>query len=383
MDTMDTREIEKFMRRALELASRGRGRTSPNPMVGAVIVRSGEIVAEGWHHAAGRPHAEIEALEAAGVDVTGATMFVNLEPCSHQGRTPPCAPAVAASGISRVVIGMKDPNPLVSGRGIGVLEAAGVEVVSGILEKECAKLNEAFIKHITTGLPFVILKTAMTLDGKTASRTGDSKWISSDASREMVHRLRGEADAVMVGSGTMLHDDASLTSRIPQKIKDPLRVVLDSRLRVTAESSFCRLAGDGNSVIITTDGAPSDREKKLAGCGCRIIRVDQDAKGRPDPAGAMRELGKMGVTSVMVEGGGELNFSLLEAGLVDKVLVFIAPALLGGRDAKTFMDGEGFEEISGAIPLKEVSVSMIDRDILVEAYIDRAPSPPAKEEDSD
>ncbi len=359
----------KYMRMAVRLAEQGRGRTSPNPMVGAVIVRDGVIVGEGWHRRAGTPHAERHALESAGEKAKGADIYVNLEPCSHQGRTPPCAPALVRAGIARVFIGMRDPNPLVAGRGIKILEDAGLHVESGILEKECLRLNEAFVKHITTGLPFVILKGAMTLDGKTATKTGESKWITCGESRALVHKLRGEVDAVIVGSGTMLCDDPSLTSRIESKIKDPYRVVLDSKLKTEIDSNFCKLAADGKSIIVTTRELSDEKAVALADAGCRVIRVRAGGNGSCDLEDTLRKLGGMDVASVMVEGGGELHFSLLEAGLADKVMVFIAPKLLGGRGSKTLVEGDGFPAISSSATLKDIRISNIGTDLLVEAYL--------------
>jgi len=361
------------MKRALELAGFGRGRTSPNPMVGCVIVKGGAVIGEGWHHGAGLPHAEVEALRAAGEDARGATLYVNLEPCSHQGRTPPCAPAVVRAGVAAVVAGMTDPNPQVAGRGFDLLRSNGVNVVSGVLESECLKLNRGFVKVMTKGLPFATLKSAMTLDGKTASQTGDSKWISSGESRARVHRMRGETDAVIVGATTMLKDDPALTSRVPdpEKIKDPFRVVIDDQLLTPPGSNFARLAGDGKTVIITTETAPADREAELARLGCRVIRVASDAAGRPEPEAALRKLVELGALNVIIEGGGTLNFSFLSAGLIDDVMIFIAPRLLGGREAVTFLEGAGFESVAESVSLKNIRVSLSGPDIVVEAEIDR------------
>ncbi|HOY64624.1 MAG: Riboflavin biosynthesis protein RibD [bacterium ADurb.Bin236] len=364
-------EHEKHMKRALELAEHGRGRTSPNPMVGAVITLGGETIAEGWHRKAGEPHAEINALRAAGGKAAGATMYVNLEPCSHHGRTPPCAPAVAAAGIARVVVGMTDPNPKVSGAGIGFLKNSGVETIVGVLEKDCLRLNEAFVKVMSTGLPFVILKAAVTLDGKTASRAGDSKWISCEASREMVHRMRGEADAVAVGAGTLRADDPALNCRLPEseKIKDPLRVALDPELILSVDSKLARQAVDGKTVVFTLEGAPADRAEALRRAGCRVIELPPDGAGMPDLRKAMLELAGMGVLSVLLEGGGTLNASMIEAGLVDRVAVFIAPKLLGGADAKTFFDGAGFPRVEAGVKLSNMSATVVGDDILIQADV--------------
>lgn len=358
------------MKRALELAGLGRGRTSPNPMVGAVIVRDGEVVAEGWHKKAGTPHAERHALEAAGEKAKGADIYVNLEPCSHHGRTPPCAPALVEAGVARVFIGMRDPNPLVAGRGISILLDAGIQVESGILEQDCLRLNEVFIKHITTGMPFVILKGAMTLDGKIATAGGDSKWITCEESRAFVHRLRGEVDAVLVGSGTMAGDDPSLTSRIGNRIKTPFRLVLDSRLATAPESNFCKLASDGKTIIVTTESAGCKKASALCDAGCRIVEVSEAAGGGCDLSETLRSLAGMGITSVMVEGGGEVHFSFLKEKLADKILFFIAPKILGGRNSRTIVGGGGFPSIAESAKLKDVSVTRTGADILVEAYPD-------------
>lgn len=360
---------EKFMKRAIELAETGLGRTSPNPMVGAVLLKNGEIIAEGRHLKAGAQHAEVQALDAAGERAKGSTLYVNLEPCSHFGRTPPCAPVVVAAGVSRVVSGMEDPNPLVAGKGFKILREAGIAVESGVLDAECRRLNEVFIKYITTGLPFIIVKGAMTLDGKIASPTGDSQWISCKESRDIVHKLRGEIDAVLVGVGTMLKDDPRLTSRVENKIKDPYRIVIDSFLKTPVHSRFCDLAADGKTIIITTIAAPEEREKELSARGCIIMRTQADSSGRPDLELALRELCKLGIISIMVEGGGETNFSFLRSKLVDKVMIFISPRLLGGAKSKTMFSGEGFPRIAEAHSLKEFSVSQAGADILVEGYL--------------
>ena len=364
-------EHEIYMRRALELAERGRGRTSPNPMVGAVLVKGGSVVGEGWHRGAGLPHAEVEALNAAGAAARGATLYINLEPCAHFGRTPPCAPAVAEAGIDTVVAGMADPNPLVAGRGFEMLREGGVDVIEGVLENECRELNKGFVKVMAAGLPYVLLKSAMTLDGKTASFTGDSKWISSVESRALAHRLRGEYDAVVVGGNTLLKDNPSLTSRAPEgeKIKDPLRVGLDEELALPADSNFAQLAADGKTVIITTESAPMAREVELARLGCKVIRVPVDAGGRPDPAAALKKLAELGALYVMLEGGGTVNFSFLSAGLVDRVMIFIAPKLLGGRDAATFLEGDGFPAVSDSIRLSPLQVKFYGGDIVAEADV--------------
>lgn len=356
------------MRRALEIAAQGRGRVSPNPMVGAVVVKNGEIISEGWHRRAGGPHAEIDALNSLGGAAPGATMYVNLEPCSHSGKTPPCAPAVVKSGVSTVVVGMTDPNPLVAGRGVAILREAGLEVVSGVLENECLRLNEVFIKYITTGLPFVVLKGAITLDGKIASSTGDSKWISSEESRRKVHEMRSEYDAAIVGVSTLIADDASLTCRIPGKIKDPHRVVLDSALRAPAGSNFFKLAADGKSVAVGTSRAPAERIKAMEAAGVKVLIVESDKAGRPAPEAALRALAAIGITSALLEGGGDVNFSFINAGLVDRVVAFVAPRILGGKSSASFVGGEGFATVEESVKLKDIFVEKIGDDLMISGY---------------
>ncbi len=360
------------MHRAIELAESGRGKTSPNPMVGAVIVKNNRIVGEGFHKAAGQPHAEPEALREAGENAAGSTLYVNLEPCSHHGRTPPCAPAIADAGITRVVAGMKDPNPEVSGRGFEILEQRDVEVITGVLEEECLRLNEAFVKVMKTGLPFITLKAAASLDGKIATASGHSKWISSEESRETVHVMRGESDAVLVGLGTLLTDNPKLTSRLPEdrKIKDPLRVAFDPRLEIPVDSNFVNMAGDGKTVLITLENANTEKAEQLQEKGCSIIRVPEDKKGHPDAAEAMKKLAGRGVNSVLLEGGGELSFSMLQSGLIDRIVVFYAPVLIGGRNAKTFLEGEGFPSIPDSLRVNNIAILKNDSgDIVLTADI--------------
>ena len=339
---------EDFMREALELARNAEGRTSPNPMVGAVIVRGGRIVAAGWHRKAGTPHAEVHALRMAGELAKGATLYVTLEPCSHYGRTGPCAKAVAEAGVKRCVIAMKDPNPLVSGRGIKILEDAGVEVVCGVLEEEARRLNEAFLKWVPEKMPFVALKTAMTLDGKIATRTGASQWITNEASRRRVHEYRDIYDSILVGIGTVLHDDPSLTTRLPDGTgKNSVRIIVDSQARTPLSAKVVR-DGQAKTIVAVTQQAPETRVKAL-----------------------LQKLGEREICSVFVEGGGSVNFSLLEAGLVDKVYAFIAPKLVGGREALTPVEGEGFASLRECVALTDVHVEELAGDILLTAYTKR------------
>lgn len=357
---------EAFMDRAIELAQRGEGFTSPNPMVGAVIVREGKIVGEGFHRRAGEQHAEIVALQQAGEASRGSTLYVNLEPCAHHGRTPPCTEAIINSGVAKVVAAMVDPNPLVSGRGIARLREAGIEVVTGVREEKARKLNEVFIKFITTGLPFTVLKIAMTLDGKIASRTGDSRWITGKQSRELVHRWRHKYDAVMVGINTVLTDNPRLNVRLPGNTwKNPRPVVVDSRLRFPSDCNLAR--SQPPAIIATVRGQDANKIKLLRELGLTVMEVAED-RGRVDVAELFALLGKEGITSVLIEGGGELAASLLEAGLVDKLHVFIAPKIIGGRSAPTPVGGRGIALMQDAIQIDNTEITVLDGDILVTGY---------------
>lgn len=357
---------EAFMDRAIELAQRGEGFTSPNPMVGAVIVREGKIVGEGFHRRVGEQHAEIVALQQAGEASRGSTLYVNLEPCAHYGRTPPCTEAIINSGVAKVVAAMVDPNPLVSGRGIARLREAGIEVVTGVREEKARKLNEVFIKFITTGLPFTVLKIAMTLDGKIASRTGDSRWITGKQSRELVHRWRHKYDAVMVGINTVLTDNPRLSVRLPGNTwKNPRPVVVDSRLRFPSDCNLAR--SQPPAIIATVRGQDANKVKLLRELGLTVMEVAED-RGRVDVAELFALLGKEGITSVLVEGGGELAASLLEAGLVDKLHVFIAPKIIGGRSAPTPVGGRGIALMQDAIQIDNTEITVLDGDILVTGY---------------
>ncbi|NLW25443.1 MAG: bifunctional diaminohydroxyphosphoribosylaminopyrimidine deaminase/5-amino-6-(5-phosphoribosylamino)uracil reductase RibD [Clostridia bacterium] len=359
---------ENYMRLALELAEKARGRTSPNPMVGAVIVKDGQIVGKGYHLKAGTFHAEIHALREAGEKAKGATMYVNLEPCSHFGRTPPCTDAIINAGISRVFVAMEDPNPLVGGRGIKKLAEAGIEVKVGLLEEEAKKLNEIFIKYITTKTPFVLLKMAMTLDGKIASRTGHSKWITGEAAREKVHYLRNYYDAVLVGVNTVFKDNPSLTCRILAG-RDPIRIILDSRARTPVEAQVIIQDSAAPTYIVVTDRAPYDRVESLRATKARVIQVPADEQGRVSLKDLMVKLGEMEITGVLVEGGAEVAASFLEAGLVDKMLTFISPKIVGGRTAPGPVGGLGRERVDQAIKLSHLTFGSVGGDFFIEGYV--------------
>jgi len=365
---MERSDVE-FMRRALELARRGLGRTSPNPMVGAVLVKDGRVIGEGWHREAGAPHAEVEAIAAASEPVEGATLYVNLEPCSHFGRTPPCTDAILSSRIKRVVCAMEDPNPLVSGRGIETLRRNGVEVEVGLLRGEAEKLNEVFVKYITTGYPFVTLKLAQTLDGRIAAPDGSSKWISSEASRMLVQRMRSESDAVLVGINTVIVDNPRLNVRTGGR--SPVKIVLDSRLRIPTSS---RVFSDGNLVVVTTDQASPERIEIVKGRGADVWIVPS-SDGRTDIRSVLREAAKRELSSVLIEGGSEVAASALRAKAVDRIVFFIAPKIMG--DGVGSVGDMGIRDVSGCIGLRDVEVEVIGDDLLYKARPAYAGSEPS------
>ena len=363
---------EDFMRVALNLARNATGRTSPNPLVGAVIVREGRIVGAGWHRKAGTPHAEIHALNMAGDLASDATLYVTLEPCSHHGRTGPCAEAVVKAGIKRCVIAMEDPNPKVAGKGIAILEQVGIEVRCGVLEEEARELNEVFLKWITSKRPFVVLKTAMSLDGKIATATGKSQWITGEAARRRGHEFRDIYDSILVGIGTVLADDPSLTTRLPDGAgKNPVRIVVDSQARTPLTAKVIT-DGQARTIIAVSGQAPVHRIVALREAGAEVIEAFDKSKSdlsKVDLSILMEKLGAMEISSVYVEGGGTVNFSLLKAGLVDKVYAFIAPKLIGGREALTPVEGEGFAELTEAVELERTTVETIGQDILLTGYV--------------
>lgn len=364
------------MRRALELAGRARGRTSPNPLVGAVVVQEGLLVGEGYHRRAGAPHAEVQALAAAGDRARGATVYVTLEPCAHHGRTPPCTEALIAAGVRRVVAAMIDPNPRVAGRGLAALEVAGIATQVGLLEDEARQLNETYLHYITTGRPFVLLKWAMTLDGKTATSAGDSHWISNVASRRLVHRLRDEYDAVMVGVGTVLRDDPRLTARLAEfgemppegTERQPLRVVVDSQARTPPRAQVLQPHGGPPTLVAVLEQAPAARRAALQEAGAEVL-ILPERKGRVDLVALMEVLGRREITSVLVEGGGTLHAGLLAAGVGNKVVAFIAPKIIGGAAAPTPVEGPGVSVLSEAVLLTRLAARELEGDVVVEGYL--------------
>jgi diaminohydroxyphosphoribosylaminopyrimidine deaminase/5-amino-6-(5-phosphoribosylamino)uracil reductase len=359
-------EDERWMKRALHLAKKGSGRTSPNPMVGAVLVKDGRVVGEGYHIQAGEAHAEILALRQAREEAKGAALYLNLEPCTHYGRTPPCAPAVIEAGVRRVVIGMEDPNPLVRGKGLETLRSAGLTVEMGVLENACRRLNEAFCKYILKKEPFVILKVAATLDGKIAAREGDSKWISGEASRRLVHRLRNQVDGIVVGIGTIVKDDPMLTARITGG-RDPDRIILDSRLRIPEDAKVIEIS-PAKTIVATTELAPKDKRERLERKGVRILVLDSK-EGRVNLKTCLSRLGEMEMVNVLVEGGSQVNGAFLDEGLIDKFLLFLSPKLIGDHQAIGIFGGKGVASLKEAISLNEFRVRRTGGDLLLEGYI--------------
>ena len=356
-----------FMRRALELAQRARGRTSPNPMVGAVVVKREKIIGEGYHSRAGHPHAEVVALRRAGDKARSADLYINLEPCCHFGRTPPCTDAIIQAGVKRVFVGMKDPNPLVKGKGLRALKAQGIIVVSGVLKKECMNLNESFLKVITTGMPFVILKTAMSLDGKIATRSGDSRWISGEWARNHVHKIRNHVDAIMVGTETVLKDNPRLTCRLKKNsVKHPTRIILDRRNRIPLTANVFKNSRSQKVIYITGPDISSARMKALVAKKVEILNTKSDKNGfhiKP----LLKDLANREVNSILIEGGAELNSSVLNAGVVDRIVAFISPILIGGSRAPGFFGGQGVLKVGSSIKLKNLEVTKIGEDLMLEA----------------
>ena len=357
------------MQQALQIAAYAAGRTSPNPLVGAVIVKDGRVVGQGWHRKAGTEHAEIHALRQAGELAAGATIYVTLEPCSHYGRTGPCSKALIDARIKRVVIAMLDPNPLVAGKGVAMLKAAGIEVETGLLQEQAERLNEVFLKWIITKMPFTVMKTAMTLDGKIATAAGNSKWISNEVSRRRVHELRDVYDGILVGIGTVLADDPALTTRLAsQSGKNPLRIVVDSRARTPLTAKVVT-DGQAETLIAVTVAAEAAKVEALRQAGVEVLVVNDGQQ--VDLKQLFCRLGERGICSIFVEGGALINYSLLKAGLIDKVYSFIAPKMVGGSSAPGPVGGDGVETLDQAFLLEDVETELLAGDILVSGYINR------------
>ncbi len=362
-----SRQNEHYMQRALALARRGEGRTAPNPPVGAVVVRDGAIVGEGYHPGAGQPHAEVFALGEAAELARGADLYVTLEPCCHHGQTAPCTEAVINAGIARVFIGAQDPNPRVAGGGMQQLQRAGIEVTSDVLASECTELIAPFAKHVLTGLPYIVYKAAMTLDGQTATAAGDSKWISCDASREIVHQLRNRVDGIIIGSGTVIADDPRLTTRLKDAGRDAVRIVFDGGLATSPQASVYRQDSTARTILVTADGHRDELLQPYRDGGVELVEVTRTAGGL-DLRAALVELGKRNLQHLLLEGGSRLAAAILHAGLLDRMMVFIAPKLLGGGGCGLFA-GSGVAEIAAAWRLSSVHTRRIDTDILVEGEV--------------
>lgn len=360
---------ELYMRMALDLAKKGKGWTAPNPLVGAVIVKAGRIIGQGYHEKYGQPHAEVNAIASAKEDVSGATLYVTLEPCSHFGKTPPCSDLLIDKKIKRVVVGTLDPNPLVAGKGIERLRKNGIEVVSGLLEEESQRLNEIFIKYIVTKEPFVVMKNAMSLDGKIATVTGESQWISGEKARKQVHFLRHELSGIMVGVETVIKDDPQLTARIPNS-NNPIRIVVDSQLRIPIGSTILTDQDKAKTIIATTKRADREKLATLKQMGIEVI-MTKEKSGRVNLRELMRTLGAMGIDSILLEGGATLNFSALEENIVDKIQTYVAPKIIGGKNAKTAVEGAGILSLKNAFQINRLTAVMVGEDLFLEGYMDK------------
>ncbi|MFQ5585273.1 MAG: bifunctional diaminohydroxyphosphoribosylaminopyrimidine deaminase/5-amino-6-(5-phosphoribosylamino)uracil reductase RibD [Thermodesulfobacteriota bacterium] len=355
---------ERYMKMAIGLARRGVGKTNPNPAVGAVIVKDGTVVGKGYHRRAGLPHAEIEALRDAGNRAKGGVLYVTLEPCDHTGRTPPCTESIIAAGVKNVVVGAGDPNPLVTGRGVRRLRRAGIAVTTDMLESECSGINEAYNKYITLRRPYVTLKLATTLDGRIATKTGESQWITGERPRRLVHRMRSITDAVMVGSGTVLRDDPSLTTRYG-KGRDPVRVVVDSTMRIPLKA---KVFGPGGKLIVATTRRAGKRKIEEAKERGATVLILPSTKEGVHLGRLMARLGEMGIMSIMIEGGGELAASSVRSGIVDKLCLFFAPKVIGG-DGVPVIEGFGVRRLVESLTVRDMRIRRLEGDFMVEGYL--------------
>ncbi len=357
---------EFFMESAMKLALKAKGRTSPNPMVGALVVRNGKVVGRGYHQECGLAHAEVIALDEAGKLSRGATLYVTLEPCKHFGRTPPCVDRIIKAKVKEVVVGMVDPNPLNNGKGILLLRQHKIKVVTGVLEAKLKKVNEAFIKYISKRMPFVTVKVAQSLDGKIATWRGDSKWISSDKSRSFAHRFRQDYDAIMVGVNTVLRDDPKLDAWFSDK--QPIKIVVDSQLSTPKDAHL--FSGGNKAIIVTLSSRPGQetQNRALLSEKAKILEVKEKA-GQVNLKSMMKKLARMGITNILVEGGGMLNGSLFDEGLVDKILFFISPKIIGGKEAISAVMGKGVERVEKSVRLKDIRWRHLGDDFLVEGYV--------------
>lgn len=360
------REHENWMRLACQLARATQGQTSPNPVVGAVLVKEGQLIGSGVHLRAGTPHAEIHALNMAKGLAKGSTLYVTLEPCNHYGRTSPCTNAIIQSGVKKVVVGVRDPDQRVSGDGINRLREAGIEVLEGVLQSECEQLNEEYFYHRRTGKPFVTLKMAMTLDGKIATCSGDSRWITGEESRRFVHELRHRSDAILVGIGTVIADNPQLTTRLDGGGKNPLRVVVDSRLRTPLDAVITNTKV-ASTLIFTTDQKDPDKEREFIARGVQVISTGSGPRVSWEVV--LRHLGDLGIVSLLVEGGGEVNASLIAEDHVNAVIAFFAPKILGGKESPTSVEGANPLRMADAKVLKSVTVQRFGEDICIRGYL--------------
>ena len=363
----------KYMARALQLALRGAGHTRPNPMVGAVLVKDGRIIGEGWHKQYGGPHAEVNAFASATEDPEGATLYVSLEPCSHYGKTPSCADLIIRKKVARVVAALEDPNPLVSGRGFRKLRANGIRVTVGVLAEEARHINDVFLTYVTRKRPFVLYKAAMSLDGKIACHTGESQWISSEKSREEVQRLRGILSGIMVGAGTVIADNPRLTCRM-EEYENPARIIVDGKLRVPLESRIFH--EPGRNIILTTSEASLEKKKALENLGVELIEADSEEPGKVDLKSAMLALGIKGIDGILLEGGPTLAASALEAGIIDAVRFYIAQKIIGGREAPSPFAGTGAAHMNEVVPLTDAVYGTSGDDLWIQAYIQREKKEP-------
>ena len=362
---------EEYMRRALELARKGEGHTSPNPMVGCVVVKDGRIISEGYHEKYGEFHAERNALTRCTEDTAGADLYVTLEPCCHQGKTPPCTDIIIEKKIARVFVGSMDSNPLVAGKGVQILRDHGIYVETGILDAECRKLNEVFYHYIATKTPFVVMKYAMTLDGKIACATGDSKWVTGEIARTQVHRMRGRYRGIMVGIGTVLADDPMLNCRVEGGV-DPVRIICDSNLHIPTESQIVKTASDIETIVACSQEALESERKqekirRLKEAGIQIIGTE-GAHG-VNLVELMKKLGGQNIDSILLEGGGTLNASALEDGIVNKVYAYIAGKLIGGMDARSPVEGMGIDRMADAITLQNMKIEKLGDDFCIVGYV--------------
>ena len=361
---------EFFMKKALALAKRGQGYTSPNPMVGAVIVKDGEVKGKGYHQVVGQAHAEVNAIEDAGTRAKGATLYVNLEPCNHTGRTPPCTRKILEAGIKRVVVALEDPNTIAGG-GSAFLQQNGIEVLTGVCENQAARLNEAFLKYVNAKCPFVTIKCAATLDGRIATRSGDSKWVTGEKARRYVHRLRHAVDAILVGIGTIHTDNPKLTTRLDSnKGADAVRIVLDTHLSISPDATILKLDSNSDTILVTGNTVSEAKKKRVVKDGVRLI--EQPVKnGQIDLKSLVALLGSMGITSLLIEGGSRVIASAFSSGIVDKALFFYAPKILGGDDGIPICRGPGPRLMKDCIRASNIRVRRFDDDVMIEAYIEK------------